>query len=118
MRTMFLAAAVALLFQASPSISQSAADLAQAEKISQRYNECVYFAAISRVKPGNGNDISALAEEAFNSCTSESEQLVLFLSENGATATQIQSVILEKKTGIKRELRNMINEVLLGKKLR
>jgi hypothetical protein len=84
-------------------------ELAKANKVSMQYNECVYFSAVEHISEANG-DISAAAEKAFASCKSEYDQMVSMMQTWGLLPERIEAILLEKKTGIKRELRNMMLE--------
>jgi len=106
-----------LLF-ASLAVSALAEDhpmAARMKEISDRYNECVYSSAISQMRPG-ATDINLAAERAFGSCTTETAQMLKIMQQNGLTADQIDTVFLDKKTGIKREMRKILEEVETGKK--
>ena len=88
---------------------------ARMKEISDRYNECVYSSAISQLRPG-ATDINLAAERAFGSCATETAQMLKIMRQNGFTADQIDTVFLDKKAGIKRELRKILEEVETGKK--
>jgi hypothetical protein len=98
------------VYGCAQALAQDAAVMARMKDVSDRYNECVYDSAISQFKPGRGNDINLLAEYAFGSCKTETALLVQIMRQNGFTADQIETVFLDKKTGIKRELRKMVLE--------
>ncbi|MCA1457030.1 hypothetical protein I6F35_28065 [Bradyrhizobium sp. BRP22] len=89
--------------------AQDAAVVARLNDVSDRYNECVYFSAVSQVNPSQ-LDINLAAEQAFNACKSETELMLQAMREAGLSEPQIAKVFLDKKTGIKRELRKMMNE--------
>jgi hypothetical protein len=101
---LLLAASTSASAQLDPAVA------ARMKDISDRYNECVYSSAISRLGASN-NDINLAVESSFASCATENAQMVLIMRQNGFSASQIESVLLEKKTGIKRELRKMVDEV-------
>lgn len=82
-------------------------DLARTQDVSERYNECVYLSAVEHISPAN-TDISLAAEDAFKSCTTEQDQLIMLMQQIGMSPQQIAAGLLEKKTGIKRELRKMV----------
>lgn len=83
--------------------------LERAKEVGERYNECVYFSAIEHLSETN-NDISAAAEKAFASCKTEYDQMVSIMQTWGLMPEQIEAALLDKKAGIKRELRNMVLE--------
>lgn len=77
---------------------------------SNRYNECAYASAISRLKAVDF-DINLAAEQGFSSCGSESRLMIGLMTDVGFNRQQIEQVFLEKNTGIKRELRKMVEEI-------
>lgn len=93
----------------TPALADSASDLKRVTELSNRYNECVYYAAVERLGKNNG-DISAAAEDAFPSCATEARQITAFMRRAGATKEQIADIFAEKHAGIKAELRKMANE--------
>ncbi|MCK1641195.1 hypothetical protein IVA95_27270 [Bradyrhizobium sp. 157] len=60
-------------------------------------------------------DINFAAERAFGSCATETAQMLKIMRQNGLTADQIDTVFLDKKSGIKRELRKILEEVETGR---
>jgi hypothetical protein len=96
------------------AFAQDSATVVRMTDISNRYNECVYFSAISQIRSLNG-DINQAAEQAFASCKAEKELMVSTMAEVGVPPDLIKKTMLDKQTGIKRELRKIVEEVLLRK---
>ncbi|MEY9592272.1 MULTISPECIES: hypothetical protein [Bradyrhizobium] len=111
-RLALAAAAIYSIGAGSQTLAQDAATVARLTDVSQRYNECAYSSAISQLKSLNG-DINRAAEQGFASCSLERDLLVSSMKEVGVPPPLIDRTILEKQTGIKRELRKMVEEVLL-----
>jgi hypothetical protein len=101
---LFLIVSTPVWAQVDPSVLKRVRD------VSARYNECVYSSGISRIRASN-YDVNLAVEGALDSCATENAQMVMVMRQNGFSSAQIEDTLLDKKTGIKRELRKMIMEI-------